>query len=67
MRRVRAVTLLVVLAVPGGGGGEMQEETSASPAPTAAQERGGEQGAVEDFVPSEDLPADSEVAFPIDI
>jgi hypothetical protein len=69
MRHVRfvvVVSLLVIAAlgwwlVPG------EEAVEAAPQTAPAPSRSGSDPALEDFVPSEELAADSAISFPVDI
>jgi hypothetical protein len=60
--RIRLITILVIalLATPGGFG------TDPAEAP-ASEEDERWQEELEDFVPSEEVPADSAISFPVDI
>ena len=60
--RLIAIVTLALLAVPGGAGSAPETET---PAETERQKAWEEE--MEEFLPSEEVPADSAISFPVDI
>ena len=60
--KIRLIAILVValLATPGGSGTDPSETT-------ASEEDERWQEELEEFVPSEEIPADSAISFPVDI
>jgi len=60
--KIRLIAMLVValLATPGGFGTDPPETTASEEGETWQDE-------LEEFVPSEEVPADSAISFPVDI
>ena len=64
--RLIAVVTLALLATPSGSGSAPETETETeTPAETKKQKAWEEE--MEDFLPSEEVPADSAISFPVDI
>ncbi len=60
--RLIAILTLALLATPSGSGSDPETETPAKPEREKAWEQ-----QMEDFLPSEKVPADSSISFPVDI
>ncbi len=60
--RLIAILTVALLAIPSGSGSDPETETPAK----AEREKAWEEQ-MEDFLPSEKVPADSSISFPVDI
>lgn len=58
--RLFAIVVLALLATPSGSGSDPEEPEKSE------QDKAWEQE-MEDFIPSEEVPADSAISFPVDI
>jgi hypothetical protein len=68
MRTKTWIVLLAAAALSAGPvGTESPPESASPPAETAVAAEEDDEGLLEEFIPSEEVPADSAIAFPVDI